>query len=105
MTGKCLSLNDGIVMRLGVLDWKGREGVLRSPGSERLWVGLCGLFLCLFFLVLLLCSWDRFVEFYAPWCGHCRNLVPAWEKAAEHLKGIVNFGGVNCDEHKSIAGK
>ncbi|XP_046427345.1 protein disulfide-isomerase A6 homolog isoform X1 [Neodiprion fabricii] len=45
------------------------------------------------------------VEFYAPWCGHCQQLVPEYGKAATALKGVVKVGGVNADEHKSLAGK
>ncbi|KAF0774950.1 hypothetical protein AaE_001350, partial [Aphanomyces astaci] len=45
------------------------------------------------------------VEFYAPWCGHCKSLAPEWKKAAKALDGIVNVAAVDCDQHKELAGK
>jgi len=45
------------------------------------------------------------VEFYAPWCGHCKSLTPEYKKAATALKGLVRLGAVDCDEHKSLAGQ
>ncbi|KAG0590603.1 hypothetical protein M758_1G102300 [Ceratodon purpureus] len=47
------------------------------------------------------------VEFYAPWCGHCKRLAPEYEKLGEALKGQkgVLIAKVDCDDHKSVCSK
>ena len=42
------------------------------------------------------------VEFYAPWCGHCKALAPEFKDAAKTLKGFVNLGAVDMTAHSDI---
>ncbi|KAI1756848.1 thioredoxin-domain-containing protein [Xylaria castorea] len=46
-------------------------------------------------------NYTSVIEFYAPWCGHCQNLKPAYEKAAKNLDGLAKVAAVNCDEDEN----
>jgi putative thioredoxin len=43
------------------------------------------------------------VDFWAPWCGPCKQLTPVLEKAVRAAKGAVKLVKMNIDEHPAIA--
>lgn len=45
------------------------------------------------------------VEFFAPWCGHCKNLAPHWQSAASEMKGKVKFGALDATVHSVMANR
>jgi len=45
------------------------------------------------------------VAFTAPWCGHCKNLMPHWASASTELKGKAFLGNVDATVNQGIAGK
>jgi putative thioredoxin len=45
------------------------------------------------------------VDFWAPWCGPCKQLTPALEKAVRAAAGRVKLVKMNIDDHPAIAGQ
>jgi putative thioredoxin len=45
------------------------------------------------------------IDFWAPWCGPCRQLTPILEKAVRGARGKVKLVKMNIDEHPAIPGQ
>ncbi|GBM39110.1 Protein disulfide-isomerase TMX3 [Araneus ventricosus] len=81
---------------------------------------LCSIFLIVLFLIGTISSnrvlelSDRFLDvrsngiwlvmFYAPWCGHCKNLEPIWNQVAQSLVDTdIRVGRIDCTRFTSVA--
>ena len=43
------------------------------------------------------------VDYWAPWCGPCRSLAPAFAQASKSLAGKVRFAKIDTQEHPKVS--
>lgn len=42
------------------------------------------------------------VDFWAPWCGPCRQIAPLIDQLAEQYSGSVKVGKINIDDNPTV---
>ena len=48
------------------------------------------------------CQDPVLVDFWAPWCGHCRAIAPTVEELANDYSGKAKIGKMNTDDNNGI---
>ena len=43
------------------------------------------------------------VDFWAPWCGYCRRIAPAYDKIAQQFENEIEVVKINIDEEPQFA--
>ena len=43
------------------------------------------------------------VDYWAPWCGYCRRIGPAYDKIAQQYESVLSVVKINIDEEPELA--